>query len=53
MLPDLYPPYPTIVDQFFEILMDGKNLITEAQVERILFVSQILDSTQALLHQHS
>ena len=47
MLPDLYPRHPTIVDQFFE-----KNLITEAQVERILFVLQILDSTQALLHQH-
>ena len=33
-------------------LMDGKNLITEAQVVKALFALQILDSIQPLLHQH-
>ena len=36
---------------FLEPLMDGKNLITEAQAVKALFVLQILDSIQALLHQ--
>ena len=36
---------------FLEPLMNGKNLITEAQAVKALFVLQILDSIQALLHQ--
>ena len=48
-------PVPTVTNNsspFFGPLMDDKNLITEAQVALVLFVLKILDSTQALLHQH-
>ena len=48
-------PVPTATNNnspFFEPLMDDKNLITQAQGAKVLFVLQILDSTQALLYQH-
>ena len=47
-------PIPTATNNnspFFNPLMDDKNLIIEAQVAKGLFVLQILDSVQALLHQ--
>ena len=34
------------------LMMDDKNLIIQAHVVRALFALQILDSIQALLHQH-
>ena len=37
---------------FFDPLMDEKNLIIETKVVKSLFVLQILDSIQALLHKH-
>ena len=52
MLQHLYPLQKIIVHHFFEPLMDDKNLITQAQVARILFSLKIRDSIQTLLHQH-
>ena len=52
MLKCLYPLQQAIVHHFFGPLMDDKNLIIRAQVAEALFVLQILDSIQALLHQH-
>ena len=52
MLQCLYPLQQIIVHHFFGPLMDDKNLIIGAHVAKALFVLQILDSTQALLHQH-
>ena len=46
-------PVPTAANNsspFFGPLMDHKNLIPEAQVLKALFVLQILNSIQALLH---
>ena len=37
---------------FLGSLMDDKNLIIEAQVVKPLFVLQIPDSIEPLLHQH-
>ena len=49
-------PVPTATNNnssfFFYPLMDDKNLIIEAKVVKVLFALQILDSIQALLHQH-
>ena len=48
-------PVPTATNNsspFFEPLMDDKNLIIWAHVAKALFLLQILDGTQALLHQH-
>ena len=48
-------PVPTATNNsspFFDPLMDDKNLIIVAQVVKTLFVLQILDSIQALLHRH-
>ena len=42
----------TIVHHLFGHLMDDKNLIIEAQAAGVLFILQILNSTQELLHQH-
>ena len=36
----------------FDRLMDGKNMVTEVQEVRLVFVLQILDCTQPMLHQH-
>ena len=47
----MYPLQQIITHHFFVSLMDDRNLITQDQVARALFVLQILDSTQALLHQ--
>ena len=52
MLQCLYPPQQIIIHHFFGPLMDDKNLITGAQAVKALFVLQILNSIQALLHQH-
>ena len=52
MLQCLYPPQQTIVHNFFDSLMDDQNLIIQAQVVKAVFVLQILDNIQALLHQH-
>ena len=46
------PLQKIIVQHFFETLKDDKNLIIQAQLVRALFVLQILDSIEALLHQH-
>ena len=48
-------PVPTATNDsspFLVPLMDGKNQITKVQVIKALFVLQILDSIQALPHQH-
>ena len=48
-------PVPTvkiIVHHILVPLMDGKNLIIEAQVVKALIFLQIRDSTQALHRQH-
>ena len=48
-------PEPTATKNsspFFDPLMDDKNLITRAQVEKALFALQILDSIQPMLHQY-
>ena len=37
---------------FLGLLMDDKKLIIEAQAVKALFNLQMLDSIQALLHQH-
>ena len=37
---------------FFGRLMDDKNLISETQVVKDLFVLEILNIIQPLLHQH-
>ena len=52
MLPSLYPLQQIIVHHFFDPLMDCKNLIIKAQVAKALFVLQMLDIIQALLHQY-
>ena len=52
MLQCLRPLQQMIGHHFFGPLMDDKNLIIGAQVVKALFALQILDSTQALLHQH-
>ena len=52
MLPGLYPLQQIIVHHFFGHMMDGKNLITRAQAVKALFVLEILNSIQVLLHQH-
>ena len=52
MLQSLYPPQQIIVHHFFEPLMDDKNLTIGAQVAKALFVLQMLNSIQALIHQH-
>ena len=52
MLQSWYPLQQIIVRHFFGPLMDDESLISEAQVVKALFVLQILDSIQALLHQH-
>ena len=36
----------------FDSLMDDKNLIIRAEVVKALFVLQMLNSIQTLLHQH-
>ena len=48
----LCPLQQIIAHHFCDPLMDDKNLIIEAQVVKALFALQILDSVQALLHQH-
>ena len=40
-----------IVSNFCDLLMDGKNLITDAQEVSVLFVLQIVNNTQLLLYQ--
>ena len=48
-------PVPTAINNispFFVAPKDDKNLVIQAQVAKALFVLQILDSIQALLHQH-
>ena len=52
MLPGLRPLQQILVHQFLHPLMDDKNLIIKAQMVKALFLLQILDSIQALLHQH-
>ena len=52
MLQCLCPLQQIIVHRFFDCLMDDKNLIIQAEVGKALFVLQILNSIQALLHQH-
>ena len=52
LLPGLYPLQQIIIDHYFDPQMDDKNLIIEAQVVKALFVLQIIESIQALLHQH-
>ena len=52
MLPDLYRLQQIIIHHFFDPLMDGKYVIIGAQLVNALFVLQILDSIQALFHQH-
>ena len=52
MLQCLYPLRQIIVHHLFGPLMDDKNLTTEDQVVKALFVLQILESIQALLLQH-
>ena len=51
MLPGLCPLYQITVHHFLDLLMDGENLITQSQAVKVWLVSQILNSTQALLHQ--
>ena len=48
----LNPLQQIIVHHFWGSLMDDKNLIIEAQGVKVLFVLQIHDSIQPLLHQH-
>ena len=48
-------PVPTTtnnISPFFGSLIDGKSLTIVAQGAKVLFVLQILNSIQALLHQH-
>ena len=48
-------PVPTAINNilpFFVAMKDDKNLIIQAQVAKVSFVLQMLDSIQALLHQH-
>ena len=52
MLKCLYPLRQIIVHHLFGPLMDDKNLTTEAQVVKALFVLQIFESIQTLLLQH-
>ena len=52
MLLGLYPLQQIIIHHFLDPLMDRKNLLIGAQVVKTLFVLQILDSVQPLLHQH-
>ena len=52
MLPNLSPLQQILIHHIFDPLMDDKNLIIEGQAVKALFVLQILDSIQALLHQN-
>ena len=49
MLPGLYLLQQVIVYKFFWA-SDDKNVIIGAQMVKVLFILQILDSTKALLH---
>ena len=47
----LCPMPQVIVSNFCDLLMDGKNLITDVQEVSVLFVLQIINNTQLLLYQ--
>lgn len=53
MLTGQYTLKQIMFNHFSEPLVDGKNLITEIQEVRVLFVLLIFDSTQPLIHQYS